>query len=200
MRKIKNITLILATLLLFAACDKDPVTYRFEKEDEAKLLPHYTVGKILTFRNEVGEERKFEVTDYAQNIWQDWENVGMGGADMYYFFYESKGIHLLDISSQKKFGIAIRKYPIDLEKARNNIHKKYKSRLVGSFADQSWNMGQNQSSRTVNSIIYNNVIEIQRSDFSSIYLFYDVIVMYYDIYQGLIEFQDKNNHQWKLAN
>jgi hypothetical protein len=62
MSRIKFITLILALACLGAGCEKKNVTYRFTNMDKLKLLPHYTEGRIFTFQNEDGEERKFKVT------------------------------------------------------------------------------------------------------------------------------------------
>ncbi|MDR3048020.1 MAG: hypothetical protein LBU51_10520 [Bacteroidales bacterium] len=200
MKRIK-ILLFFAAVLLFGACNKDPVTYRFEKEDEAKLLPHYTVGKILTFRNELGEERKFEVSKSEKKIMQDWVNVGMGGvSDHYYFFYEIKNILLLDIFLQEEFGIHFKQYPIDQEKARKNIHRKYESHLKGGIDDVFFDFEKKYVSRNVNGVNYNEVIELHGTDFSPLFLFHNVNVLYYDIYHGIIEFQDMNNHHWELIN
>ncbi|MDR3046082.1 MAG: hypothetical protein LBU51_00520 [Bacteroidales bacterium] len=205
MKRIK-ILLFFAAVLLFAACDKDPVTYRFEKEDEAKLLPHYTVGKILTFRNEVGEERKFEVESFSQNIDQYTENHGYSG-DCFYFYYEKRRIHFIDITPdieitpQNNFSILIWRFPIDELKAENNIHMKYKSHLKGEFFyGLPLDFEQVQVTRNVNGISYNHVIETHRTDFSTVYAFYYVKILYYDIYHGIIEFHDINDHQWKLVN
>jgi hypothetical protein len=203
MKKITSLLFVLAATLLFSACDKDPVTYRFEKDDEAKLLPHYTVGKILTFRNELGEERKFEVSKSEKKIMQDWVNVGMGGvSDHYYFFYELKNILISDILSHDKFlAITLWQFPTDQEKARNNIYKKYESHLIERIGDKPFHFDQNQISWNIDDITYDNVVKFQRTNFStSEYLFYEIIIFYYDIYQGLIEFQDINDHQWKLVN
>ncbi|MDR3046161.1 MAG: hypothetical protein LBU51_00920 [Bacteroidales bacterium] len=206
MKKLTNLLFVLVTILLFSACDKDPVTYRFEKEDEAKLLPHYTVGKILTFKNEVGEERKFEVSEITRKIRQDWENVGMGGvSDHYYFFYETKEIYIMDSSSHFKFAIVFWQYPINKNKAQLNVHKTYKSLFMGHIVRGNsetlfpLDFEQNQYVMNVNGVNYKNVIKSKRTDLSSIY-FLEITEISYDIYQGLIEFNDKNNHQWKLIN
>ena len=61
MKKLRFISILFATSLLLAGCKREPVTYRFTEEDKLKLLPHYIEGKILTFQNETGEERKFKV-------------------------------------------------------------------------------------------------------------------------------------------
>ncbi|MDR3047872.1 MAG: hypothetical protein LBU51_09765 [Bacteroidales bacterium] len=204
MKKVDFLLLLLAAILLFSACDRDPVTYKFDKNDADKLLPHYTVGKILTFRNEVGEERKFEVSEITHKINQDWIFVGMGGTNMYYFFYESKGIDLFDIASQKKIGIKIWSYPIDQEKARNNIYHVYKSHLTGVIVDiyTPLNFEQNQLTRNINGTTYKNVFEISRTvlSYDPTLIYNEIDVIYYDLYYGIIEFHDKNDHQWKLVN
>jgi hypothetical protein len=42
----------------------------------------------------------------------------MMGRDYYYFYFECKDINMTDLSTQNTFSIHIRKYPVNVEQAR----------------------------------------------------------------------------------
>ncbi|MDR3048126.1 MAG: hypothetical protein LBU51_11080 [Bacteroidales bacterium] len=84
--------MVLVTILLLSGCKKDPVIYNFRSNEEDKLLNHYTIGKVITLQNELSEVKQFEINSITEKVRLrlDWIFVGMGGSDMYYFYYDSK--------------------------------------------------------------------------------------------------------------
>jgi hypothetical protein len=212
MKQIKLITMIVALVCLAASCKKEPVTYRFAEEDKLKLLPHYIEGKIFTFANENGEERKFKVEGIEQDISQYWESGGMMGGDKYYFFCEYKQFELVDLSNQNHFVSGMYSFPVDENKSKENIYKHFPSHLLGKFGRSSsfllyhftidFIFNQPVQTFNFNGIIYNNVIVIynEEAENSDGGMLIDAKVVYYDIYQGIIGFDDINNHEWRLKN
>ncbi|MDR3046282.1 MAG: hypothetical protein LBU51_01545 [Bacteroidales bacterium] len=196
MKRIK-ILLFFAAVLLFAACDKENVTYYFREKEADKLLPLYTVGKILTFKNELGEERQLKVTKSEQEIRAE---VWHGTYYSYYFSYETKYIVLSESISQKECFFYFKQYPIDVEKAKLQNFHKFRSHLLGTMDDVSLDFKKTLLTRNVNGVNYTGVLELQGATFSRGYFSGVAEVIYYDIFQGLIEFHDTSKHQWKLVN
>jgi hypothetical protein len=206
MKPIKVTLWIVALVCLAASCKKEPVTYRFAEEDKLKLLPHYIEGKIFTFVNENGDEKGFKVSSIINHMARLIMPNGMYVADDEYYFYEEKRIFLIDLLSQKTFRITLRRLPIDGEKARSDIYKNFPSHLCGLICDNFYNYSvdiiykDEQNSMKINETYFYNVINLNVN--TQIYsgTLKDACIIYYDIYQGLIGFDDINNHQWRLKN
>jgi hypothetical protein len=209
MKALKITLLLITTVLLLSSCKKETVTYRFDEEDKIKLLPHYIKGKIFTFANEAGEERKFKVEEIIQYTKQDFVIGGMMGRDDYYFYYEHKRFNMKDLSTQYTFFISIRRYPINVEQARENIYKKQASHLrvliggieLGYYFDFDFNLSQTSQPCTFNGITYTDVIVAPNDLIKDVGgMLMDAKIVYYDVYQGIVGFDDINNHKWRLVN
>ncbi|MDR1345902.1 MAG: hypothetical protein LBK03_04280 [Bacteroidales bacterium] len=208
MKKLKLALILAAIILLSGGCKKEIVTYRFTEEDKLKLLPHYIEGKIFTFVNENGDTRKFKVVEFKQGIFQEREYRGLGGNDEYYFFYEYKHVDLIDIETQNKFRISIYRKPINIDLAKENLFKELPSQLLGTIGKSDpFTFGIHfiydgiTSTFTFNGITYVNVYELPQKDVKKDGgMLIDATITYYDEYQGIIGFDDINNHQWRLKN
>ncbi|MDR1345900.1 MAG: hypothetical protein LBK03_04270 [Bacteroidales bacterium] len=212
MKPIKVTLWIVALVCLAASCKKEPVTYRFAEEDKIKLLPHYIKGKIFTFVNENGKTRKFKVVEFKQYIKLDAVLGGMYGGGEEYFYFEYKRIDMIDLASNNKFRININRYPKDVELARNNIYKSYPSYLIitigSGYPLSPFNFGiyfnneYGKSTHVINGTVHENVfvIENEAAQSTEVGMLLDAKTIYYDEYQGLVGFDDINNHQWRLKN
>jgi hypothetical protein len=208
MKALKITLLLIATVLLLNGCKKESVTYHFTEEDKLKLLPHYIEGKIFTFMNETGEERRFKVLEFKQGIFQEREYRGLGGNDEYYFFYEYKHIDLIDMETQNRFRISIYRKPINIDLAKEKPFKKLPSQLLGTIGKSDpfrfsihFVYDGITSTFIFNGITYINVYELHQEnteEFGGMLI--DATIVYYDEYQGIIGFDDINDHQWRLKN
>jgi hypothetical protein len=204
MKALKIISMLIATILLLNGCKKEPVTYRFTEEDKLKLLPHYIEGKIFTFVNENEEERKFKVFSIINHVAKLIMPNGMYVADDEYYFYEEKRILLIDLLSQETFRITLRRLPVNGEVARSNIYKIFPSHLCGLICDNFYNYSidiiyeNEQNSVEINKIYFHNVINLSVNTQVYSGTLKDASVIYYDEYQGIIGFDDINDHQWRL--
>jgi hypothetical protein len=213
MKPIKIILLIVALVCLAASCKKEPVTSRFAEEDKLKLLPHYIEGKIFTFVNENGEERKFQVEKIEQKIAaQHWIYGFCGGNCHDAFYCEPKYIDLIDLGTRNTFYLTFARFPIDFTKAQQDNYHMQPSSLLGQFRRSTtsfsyyfaihFNLDETVQTFNFNGIAYNNVIvthnnEAENSDGG---MLIDAKTVYYDIYQGLIGFDDIHDHEWRLKN
>jgi len=218
MKQIKIILFITAIIFLLNNCDKDkkPVTYRFTDEDKPKLLPHYTEGEILTFVNEIGEERKFKIEKIEQRVeTQDWIYRYCDGECYAYFYCEPKFIHLIDLETQVTFYLSLSRFPLDMQKARIDNYHMQPSSLFGQFyIEDGWWSSHYYSFRfffkldeprkmvTCNGINYDNVITITNystyGNGESGGALIGTKTVFYDIYQGLIGFDDYYGRQWRI--
>ena len=213
----KNLKLLLVTttaFLLFVAtsCEKEPVTYRFTEEDKLKLLPHYIEGKILTFVNEIEEERKFKIEKIEYIISsQYWIMGGCGGSCYEKFYCEPKNIYFIDLTTKNTFYLSLARFPIDYHKACDNWHRLQPSSIFGQYCTTGWlspyyfwisfNFEEIVQTFNFNGITYRDVIAATPIDGANNYgggMLTDAKIIYYDKYQGLIGFDDVNNQQWRL--
>jgi hypothetical protein len=212
MKPIKITLWIVALACLAASCKKEPVTYRFTEEDKLKLLPHYIEGKIFTFVNENGEERKFKVEKKYQKIETNhWLGGGCGGNCHDAFYCECIYINFIDLETQHSFYLTMARFPIHVNEAEQDNYQLQPSALFGIFSRDvfqgyyfaiHFNLDETVQTFNFNGIAYNNVIVIHNSKAknSGGGMLIDAKTVYYDIYQGLIGFDDINNHQWRLEN
>ncbi|MCL2436273.1 MAG: hypothetical protein FWD09_09105 [Lentimicrobiaceae bacterium] len=212
---ISILLILLSTIFLCTNCEKEPVTYRFTDADKLKLLPHYTEGKIITFANEIGEERKFKVEKIEQIISEQfWIMGGCGGNCHNYFYCESKYIYLIDLETHNKFYLTLARFPLEYNKAAQDKYRLLPSSLLGRcssgwdfdhYFSFSFNTEETIQTFIFNGITYRDVIIINRGEVQYGWIdnpgmFNDAQIVYYDIYQGLIGFDDINDHQWRLDN
>ena len=214
MKKLYLVLIIFLTVFLLSSCEKEPVTYRFIDEDTPKLLPHYIEGNILTFVNEIGEERKFKIEKIEQKIsTQDWIYRDWDGTRYAYFYCEPKFILLIDLETQVTFYFSIARFPLDLQKATVNNTRLQPSSLFGQFhiVEEWWNshyyffrfffnFDEFTQVVTLNGVNYDNVIVVTNysTDGSNGGALIGTKTIYYNVSKGLIGFDDENNHQWVL--
>ncbi|MDR3047084.1 MAG: hypothetical protein LBU51_05645 [Bacteroidales bacterium] len=196
MKQIKLFLILGFVLLSFSACKKEPVVYNFEKKDPEKLLSNYTKNSFLAFKNELGEEKYYELIEVKQ------ENVeytfpGPEDVKIDCFFYELKTFHLKDIESQKIIGLYLYRFPIEVDKAMKNVYYKFRSHLMGNICNIPFEFNQKLINLEINGITYEDVVEIQNTDFQPDDYF-NIKTIYYDLYSGILEMIDGDNHHWKF--
>jgi len=212
LRKVIAIAICFAGILVFLGCEKEPVTYRFINEDKPKLLSHYVEGNILTFVNEIDEERQFKVEkiEYVTQS-QYWLQGGCGGNCREIFYCEPKNIYFIDLTTQNTFYLSLARFPIDYHKARDNYYRLQPSSIFGQFCTTGWlhpyyfwisfNFEEKVNTFQFNGITYNDVIVATPTDGANTNgggMLTDAKIIYYDKYQGLVGFDDVNNQQWRL--
>jgi hypothetical protein len=216
MKQIKLITMIVALVCLAASCKKEPVTYRFAEEDKLKLLPHYIEGKIFTFANENGEERKMKVINVEHGIIQHRTPGGLGGGPDYYYYFEYKYFYMQDPNSNGEFYFLIHRLPINLRLAEENIYKEFPSHsqvtfnvtafLLHYYMQGTFTFNQSITNMTIDNITYEKVHQCEDffkpSNPSNLSLedYWGIKTIYYDEFNGIIGFDDINNHEWRLKN
>ena len=213
--KIKILLLLATTIFLLHSCDKEPVTYRFSNEDKPKLLSHYFESQILTYVNEVGEERKFKIDKIEQIIeTQCWIMGGCSAGYPDFFYCEPKNIFLTDLTTQNAFYISLARFPIAMNEAEQDNYHLQPSSLFGRIGSMSWHIyffgfefsfeeAVQKQRFSDNDFIYNNNMIIIHFKAAGKYdegggMLTDAKIIYYDIYQGLVGFDDINDQQWRL--
>ena len=214
-KHIPLLLILVSVVFLHTNCEKTPVTYHFTDKDKLKLLPHYTEDKIFTFVNEIDVERKFKVEKVEQVISEQfWIMGGCGGNCHNYFYCESKYIYLIDLKTQNRFYLTLARFPLEYNVAIQNNYRLQPSSLLGRcssgwdfdhYFEFSFNTEETLQTFNFNGITYRDVIIIERGEVQYAWIdnpgmFNDAQTIYYDISQGLIGFDDINNHQWRLKN
>jgi hypothetical protein len=214
---------IVILALLFLSCEKKKEVYYycFTPLDYQKLLP-YAEGQVLNFSNQNNEKRTFTI-HAVNNELKTRLAVGMGFfGDTEYFYYDFKGIGLIDSKSGKSLNINFNRWPLDYELAKGNIYTEYPSKFYGAIQYIGfWNgrdedgglessvlidYEQNKIEMNVNGTNYKNVFVLTSGSDSIIedpqpngtILYRDVNVIYYDEREGIIGFDDLNGNEWRL--
>jgi len=217
LRKVVAIAICLAGITAFSGCGKERVTYRFTEKDKPKLLSHYIEGEVLTFVNEKEEERKFKIVKVEQRVVsQHWMGGGCGGNCHDWFYCEPKFFYLTDLATQQEFYFSLARFPIAQNEAEQDGYHLHPSSLFGLFATVSWftysfifefsfdeevqrqRYSDNQFTYNNNMIIINFAKAGSWDEGGG--MLTDAKVIYYDIYQGLMGFDDIKNQQWRLSN
>jgi hypothetical protein len=215
MKTINIILSIAATIFLLNSCGKESVTYRFTDEDKPKLLSHYTEGKILTYINEIGEERKFKIGKVEQRLeTQDWIYRYCEGAGYAYFYCEPKFIHFTDLETQVTFYLSLSRFPINMQKASIDNTQLQPSSLFAQFhIEDGWwdshyyyfrfffNLNEPVITVTCDEVNFDNVIVTTNySTEGNGGALLKTKTTYYDIFKGLVGFDDYFGNQWRLKN
>ena len=221
--QIPILLLLLSSIFICANCEREKktVTYCFTSDDQSKLLPHYTNGKIFTFVNSYGDERKFEVVEVEQEIIQDYSPGGMGGWERYYYYFEMKKIMLKDYRNEKKYIFKIFRYPIDYLSAQTKSYKKFPSRLILEISSNdseyagygslqtSFNYDDPTTTLSSNGLTYKKIHILDRDLKSYMGLspdhwehlggmFNEAKYTYYDEDYGIAGFDSYDGQQWRL--
>jgi hypothetical protein len=223
MKKTSFLFTIVILALLFLSCKKEKEVYYycFTPLDYQKLLP-YTEGQVLNFLNQNNEKRTFSVST-VNTEFKSLLTLGMGFfGDSEYFYYDHKGIGIIDSKSGHSFNINFQRYPLDYELAKEDIYAEYPSEFYGAIQYMRfWNgideerglessvsidYEQNKIEMNVNGKTYKNVFVLTSGNDSIIeypwpdgtILYKDVNVIYYDEIEGIIGFDDLNGNEWRL--
>lgn len=216
--------LAMIIFIIFTSCSKsaEPVNnelpyYSFKEADREKILP-YVENQVIKFKNEDGTERNFKVS-LSESFPKVLYGVGMGffgGFAATYFYYDSKAIEFQSYpDSVFAFSVTFSKWPLTTEFEDSDKRREYPSAVRGFILFSYWNGVKNENERelnipinfnvtknrmTINGRQYNKVATIISNNKNPLSNIYNVNVIYYDEKEGIVGFDDLNNHQWRLVN
>jgi len=215
----KKILTVLIFLSILISCSKDEPTeayYNFRNNDFDKLL-NIELNSTIKYENQFGDEiihTTNEVTEqYKDQLSQgSWVLPG----SIKYFYYDRKVIEL-NSSDFNNYTIKYKfnRFPIDVEQAKENDFTEYPSKFNGSVYVYLWNgIGDNGNininyengvvEMMINGTNYQNIIIIQSNNPDPIIYSSsperNVNIVYYDLYTGIVGFDDLNNNQWRIMN
>ncbi len=209
---------LLVVIISMASCEKQKVPpgkayYNFENADRIRI-PNYTEGQVLSYKNENGQQITFTVTNFDFSEKKIY-GVGMGFFGPYaaeYFFYDELEIGFRDDSGYT-FSTSYRKWPLDVELAKEELFTKHESDLfiqIENFPywnerDKNYpslyilvNLSHQKVTLTINGKSYNNVLKIVSKDIFPLSEKRNVNILYYYDGLGIIGFDDLNNNHWRL--
>ncbi len=214
----KKILFFIITLLIIS-CDRDEPTeayYNFRDNDFEKLL-NIELNSTIKYKNQFGDV----ITYTANEVTEQYENQLSQGSwvipgSIKYFYYDRKVIELNSSDfNNYKIKYKFNRFPIDVEQAKENDFTEYPSKFNGSVYVYLWNgIGDNGTininfdnqtmEMLINGTNYQNVITFQSDNPNPIIYTSsperNVNVVYYDIIDGIVGFDDLNDNQWRIMN
>ena len=217
--KIKKILAAIMFVSILTSCSKDEPTeayYNFRNNDFDKLL-NIELNSTIKYKNQFGDEIIYvtnEVTEEYKNQLSQGSWVLPGSIK--YFYYDRKVIEL-NSNDFNNFTIKynFNRFPIDVEQAKENDFIEYPSKFNGSVYVYLWNgIGDHGNvninyengvtEMMINGTNYQNIIIIQSNNPDPIIYSSsperNVNIIYYDLYNGIVGFDDLNNNQWRIIN
>lgn len=215
----KKIILLIAIIIGLISCEKaeekpSKAYYNFDETDRLNI-PDYTLGQVLIYKNQDGEEIKFKVSklDFQE---KKIYGVGMGFFGEYaaeYFFYDKMDIEFMDDSGYT-FACRYSEWPINEKLAKEDLYTKLESKMIiDIYQFPYWNeiessgypnsviwvdLSKLKSTLNINGKTYNNVFKINSKDNLPYSQKRNVNVIYYLEGNGIIGFDDLNNKAWRL--
>lgn len=211
----------------FTGCTSNPSTsngiayYQFRGDDFPKLLP-YKTNEVLLFRDQFNQERRFGFTQ-IDRYYRSSYTVGMGFFTSYaakYFDYDEKNIQCNINSSgcYRLFSMHFVRWPLNTELAKNNSYVEYPSAFTAYIDDfPYWN--KNSANYGIDNITirydqptmqlscfnttYTQVLKLESNSNTALPnsaqdVPRNVHILYYDITQGIVGYDDLDGHQWRL--
>lgn len=193
--------------------------YHFRDGDYEKLLP-YKKNQILIFKNQNNQERRFGFYSIDSNYKNSY-TVGMGFFTSYaakYFYYDEKVIGMVSESACYNPTIHFSRWPLNTNLAKENSYTEYPSKF-SAYIDNFpyWNLADQygsisyipidyeQSQFAINCYgkTYSQVLIIKSNSQSALPMNNpdcprNVHIIYYDITQGIIGFDDLDGLKWRL--
>ena len=215
MKRIKKIIYSILTLTLFVNCSQDIETeayYNFRNSDFEKEL-NIGSNSSLVYKNQFNEEIILETENISSNYKIQYEEYNFVVGSTKHFYFDKKEI--ITTSNFQSYDITyrFRRFPIDIEQAKENEFTEYPSEFKGKFNMFAWNGNYNEfinidyNSQTIemsiNGINFNEVIVLNSNSMEeTIYSGYikNVNVIYYDKINGVIGFDDVNGKLWRIQN
>ena len=215
MKRIKKIIYSILTLTLFVNCSQDIETeayYNFRNSDFEKEL-NIGSNSSLVYKNQFNEEIILETGNISSNYKIQYEEYNFVVGSTKHFYFDKKEI--ITTSNFQSYDITyrFRRFPIDIEQAKENEFTEYPSEFKGKFNMFAWNGNYNEfinidyNSQTIemsiNGINFNEVIVLNSNSMEeTIYSGYikNVNVIYYDKINGVIGFDDVNGKLWRIQN
>ncbi len=215
----KRIIVLFAAVVGLIACEKaeekpSKAYYNFDETDRLNI-PDYSIGQVLIYKNQDGEEIKFKVNK-LNYVEKKIYGVGMGFFGPYaaeYFFYDKMDIEFMDDSCYT-FSYRYSEWPINEELAKEDLYTKLESRMISDiYGFPYWNekdpsgytnsvilvdISKQKSTLNINGKVYDNVLKIVSKDNVPYSQKRNVHIIYYSVGVGIIGFDDLNNKQWRL--
>ena len=187
--------------------------YNFENNDFDKLL-NLELGNKIKYENQFGEEIIYEIIKVSdefknQRTKGNWVTSTVNEL----FFYDKKDIELKSNNSNCCIDYRFLKYPINDSQAEENEYEKFPSEFYATIYFYFWNgIGEsgtvkinyeNQKTKMlINGINYENVITIKsNSDVPRVISSTsdrNVNIIYYDVFYGIVGFDDLDNKEWRI--
>jgi len=186
--------------------------FQFEPSDYDKLLQVYEVEEeFVSYQNQSSQVIRFKITSSTQGRERKVTRgsfFGVSGGNLVYFF-DAQRIHL-----------ELTEWPDDYIRTEFLIQKTIEDTLKGSINFPLWNDNTGSSSSfpniinlnfnkapitiTLNNVTYDQVFEIVSESDQPLGPFgpyeRNINVMYYDIREGIVGFNDLDGGQWRLMN
>ncbi|HIP49486.1 MAG TPA: hypothetical protein EYG92_11050 [Lutibacter sp.] len=200
--------------------------YEFQEEDLAKIMD-FELHQELIYRNSQNETIIFEVEkvndDYKKQVINGGGSFfGIPQPYSYHFYFDEQ---ISMIRSNTKFfymGFKFRRFPSDIQNATINDYTELSSEFIGYCYFYNWNgveewnaFGTGGSGAiaidydsstivmTCNGKTYENIYVIASGNSEpEIHgvITRKVNVIYYDLYNGIIGFDDTDGKEWRLSN
>ncbi|OYU85506.1 MAG: hypothetical protein CFE24_00975 [Flavobacterium sp. BFFFF2] len=195
--------------------------YYFRDGDFQKLLP-YKENQVLIFRNQNNQERRFGFSSINSSFKKGYtEGGGMGffsSSATVYFYYDEKVVGMVSESACYNPVVHFTRLPLNFNLAKANGYTEYPSRFYAYIENfPYWNQSDEyglisyipidyqQSQFSINCFgkTYSQVLIIKSNSQTALPMSNpdcprNVHIIYYDIAQGIIGFDDLDGQQWRL--
>lgn len=209
---------IVLTLFTPISCTK-PQTfvqayYEFKDDDSAKL-PAYNLESTLKFKNNLGLAVSYK-PDFVSEI-EKAQYTKDGGVfsflfipipipKAYFFYYDMQ----LSSFNNGSFKLGYARFPKDLSLAMDKVYTEQPSKFAIQLFFKQWNGNPmhvinfdsefETSSMSINGITYENVCTIESGVSENGEDCSNVKTIYYDLFFGLIGYDETDGKEWRLSN
>ena len=206
--------------LLAASCKKEveepeEAYYNFTAEDYIKILD-FSLNDTITFKNQEYEKVKMVVSRIKEELKIFYTTYAYPNShDFFYYDYKTIEYKLIELNPElylyTKYSFS--RFPLDLEKAKDDKYIKYPSVFNASISfpfyngikHEKINYDSTKLEMVIGSEIYSNVFTIKSGINDSVLdrwggfdYYKKVNVLYYDEFNGLIGFDDVLGNNWRL--
>jgi len=218
----KIVSLLLLGVILFQGCEvfnnEETRAYYHFRDTDFDKIPDYNVNQTLIFKNQHNDKHVFTITQKALFFDTNYNESSFGGMGFFTsspssssrLFSYDEIIYRMNIENNQfsySASIALKRFPIDLQKAIENNMQESPSEFTGKIKFPFWNGSnsdimvdyqQGKTTLIINTKIYTNVIKIE-SDMAILnHPICNVNILYYDESFGLIAYDDLLGNNWKL--
>ncbi len=212
--KVKRLVLLLTSLLIGCSHLAPKETYYHFRDNDFDKLLSFEMSQIIKYKNEIENENEiiFEVTKVSDDYKKQYTVTSMTAGVLHYFYYDVQEIELKaypNIPIRYK----LRRFPIDVEQAKDDDFTEYPSDFKGNLYFPYWNeieainldinFDDERTSMLVNGINYENVYVFESGNPDPIVIsttfVKNVNTIYYDLHYGIIGFDDIDGREWRIS-